>query len=53
MCEDNGIKFIGASNKSIDLLGSKTEAKALAIKIMFPLSPEQTSRFRILIRSNR
>ncbi|MGB3018505.1 MAG: acetyl-CoA carboxylase biotin carboxylase subunit [Ignavibacteria bacterium] len=39
MCEDNGIKFIGASNKSIDLLGSKTEAKALAIKNNVPVVP--------------
>ena len=39
MCEDNGIKFIGASHKSIDLLGSKTEAKALAIKNNVPVVP--------------
>jgi acetyl-CoA carboxylase biotin carboxylase subunit len=39
MCEDNGIKFIGASHKSIDLLGSKTEAKALALKNNVPVVP--------------
>lgn len=39
MCEENGIKFIGASHKSIDLLGSKTEAKALAIKNKVPVVP--------------
>ncbi len=39
MCEDNGIKFIGAGHKSIDLLGSKTEAKALAIKNNVPVVP--------------
>ncbi len=39
MCEDNGIKFIGASHKSIDLLGSKTEAKALAISNKVPVVP--------------
>ncbi len=39
MCEDNGIKFIGASHKSIDLLGSKTEAKTLAITNKVPVVP--------------
>jgi acetyl-CoA carboxylase biotin carboxylase subunit len=39
MCEDNGIKFIGASHRSIDLLGSKTEAKALAINNNVPVVP--------------
>lgn len=39
MCEDNGIKFIGASHRSIDLLGSKTEAKALAIQNKVPVVP--------------
>jgi acetyl-CoA carboxylase biotin carboxylase subunit len=39
MCEDNGIKFIGPGYKSIDLLGSKTEAKALSIKNKIPVVP--------------
>lgn len=39
MCEDNGIKFIGAGHKAIDLLGSKTEAKTLAIKNNVPVVP--------------
>lgn len=39
MCEDNGIKFIGPGYKSIELLGSKTEAKALALKNDVPVVP--------------
>lgn len=39
MCEDNGIKFIGPGYKAIDLLGSKTEAKSLAIKNNVPVVP--------------
>ncbi len=39
MCQDNGIKFIGPGHKAIDLLGSKTEAKILAIKNNVPVVP--------------
>jgi len=39
MCEDSGIKFIGPGSNAIDLLGSKTEAKALAIKNNVPVVP--------------
>jgi len=39
MCEDNGIKFIGAGHKAIDLLGSKTEAKTLALSNKVPVVP--------------
>lgn len=39
LCEENGIKFIGAGHKAIDLLGSKTEAKRLAIKNKVPVVP--------------
>lgn len=39
MCEDNGIKFIGAGYKAIDLLGSKTEAKILALNNKVPVVP--------------
>lgn len=39
MCEDNGIKFIGAGHKAIDLLGSKTEAKTLALNNNVPVVP--------------
>ena len=39
MCEDNGIKFIGPGYKAIELLGSKTEAKLLAIKNKVPVVP--------------
>ncbi|MDQ3021477.1 MAG: acetyl-CoA carboxylase biotin carboxylase subunit [Bacteroidota bacterium] len=39
MCEDNGIKFIGPNHKAIDILGSKTEAKLLAIKNNIPVVP--------------
>jgi len=39
MCEENGIKFIGAGHKAIDLLGSKTEAKQIAIKNKVPVVP--------------
>jgi len=39
MCEENGIKFIGAGYKAIDLLGSKTEAKTLALKNNVPVVP--------------
>ncbi len=39
MCEDSGIKFIGPDHKAIDLLGSKTGAKTLAIKNNVPVVP--------------
>lgn len=39
MCKDNGIKFIGPSAESIDLLGSKTDAKGLALKNDVPVVP--------------
>lgn len=39
MCKDNGIKFIGPSAESIDLLGSKTDAKGLALKNNVPVVP--------------
>ncbi len=39
MCEENGIKFIGPGYKAIDLLGSKTEAKILALKNNVPVVP--------------
>lgn len=39
MCEENGIKFIGPDHKAIELLGSKTEAKTLAIKNNVPVVP--------------
>jgi acetyl-CoA carboxylase biotin carboxylase subunit len=39
MCKDNGIKFIGPGHEAIDLLGSKTEAKLLAIKNEVPVVP--------------
>lgn len=39
LCEDNGIKFIGPDHKAIDLLGSKTEAKTLALKNNVPVVP--------------
>lgn len=39
LCEDNKIKFIGPDSKSIELLGSKTDAKLLAIKNNVPVVP--------------
>jgi len=39
MCQENGIKFIGAEHKAIDLLGNKTKAKQLAIKNKVPVVP--------------
>jgi len=39
MCKDNGIRFIGPSAESIDLLGSKTDAKGLALKNDVPVVP--------------
>ncbi|MBS1518425.1 MAG: acetyl-CoA carboxylase biotin carboxylase subunit [Bacteroidetes bacterium] len=39
MCEDNGIKFIGPGYKAIDILGSKTDAKGLALKNNVPVVP--------------
>ncbi len=39
MCEESGIKFIGPDHKAIDLIGSKTEAKTLAIKNNVPVVP--------------
>jgi acetyl-CoA carboxylase, biotin carboxylase subunit len=39
LCEDNRIKFIGPNHKAIDLLGSKTDAKVLAIKNKVPVVP--------------
>lgn len=39
MCEENGIKFIGPGYKAIDLLGSKTEAKILALENKVPVVP--------------
>ncbi|MEO6695472.1 MAG: acetyl-CoA carboxylase biotin carboxylase subunit [Ignavibacteria bacterium] len=39
MCVENGIKYIGPGYKAIDLLGSKTDAKQLAIKSDVPVVP--------------
>jgi len=39
LCSENKIKFIGPDYKSIELLGSKTDAKSLAIKNNVPVVP--------------
>lgn len=39
LCKDNGIKFIGPDHKAIELLGSKTDAKILAVKNNVPVVP--------------
>jgi len=38
-CEDSGIKFIGPSHKTINLLGDKIEAKKTMIKAGVPVIP--------------
>jgi acetyl-CoA carboxylase biotin carboxylase subunit len=39
LCEDNEIKFIGPSAKSISLMGNKTEAKSAMIRAGVPTIP--------------
>jgi len=39
MCAGNNIKFIGPDHNAIELLGSKTDAKILAIKNKVPVVP--------------
>jgi acetyl-CoA carboxylase biotin carboxylase subunit len=39
MCEKSGIKFIGPSSKAIDFLGSKTNAKKIAVDAKVPTVP--------------
>lgn len=39
MCKDNGIKFIGPDHEAIELLGSKTAAKGIAINNNVPVVP--------------
>ncbi|HEX2787300.1 MAG TPA: acetyl-CoA carboxylase biotin carboxylase subunit [Ignavibacteria bacterium] len=39
MCEKSGIKFIGPSSKAIDFLGSKTNAKKIAVDAKVPIVP--------------
>ncbi|MBP9096648.1 MAG: acetyl-CoA carboxylase biotin carboxylase subunit [Ignavibacteria bacterium] len=39
LCADNGIKFIGPSEHAIDFLGSKTNAKDIAVKANVPTVP--------------
>jgi len=39
LCEDNNIKFIGPSAKSIALMGNKAEAKSMMVKAGVPVIP--------------
>ncbi len=39
LCEDNKIKFIGPSSSAIEFLGSKTNAKDIAVKANVPTVP--------------
>ncbi len=39
LCSDNGIEFIGPDHNAIELLGSKTDAKTLAINNKVPVVP--------------
>lgn len=43
MCEKSGIKFIGPSSKAIDFLGSKTNAKKIAVDAKVPTVPGTVS----------
>lgn len=39
LCADNGIKFIGPTEHAIELLGSKTNAKEIAVRANVPTVP--------------
>ncbi len=39
MCKESGIKFIGPGHEAIELLGSKIDAKTLALKNKVPVVP--------------